>query len=272
MPAYPTASAPVRSRAPTHGRAPTRAAAGDPIPAGPEYPSGNEYERISKGKMIYHPAQMRPLEGGTTLASKLSNSSLAGALLFVGGLQWFMTVMAAETLFPGYSTRANDLSDLASTIPPNILPVQPSAIMFNATTFLLGLMILISAFLIYRANGERLFCLLFAIFGAAAMGVGIFPGDAGIIHGLVALVTFVASSLSAVAAYRLEKRPFAHISAVIGLLSLIVLVSAFFLGETSPFWLAFGRGGEERLIAYPVVLWVTGLGGYLMGATSTNAT
>jgi hypothetical membrane protein len=212
------------------------------------------------------------IEGGTTLASKLSNSNLAGALLFVGGLQWFMTVMAAETLFPGYSTRANDLSDLASTIPPNILPVQPSAIMFNATTFLFGLMILISAFLINRANGERLFCLLFAIFGMAAMGVGIFPGDAGIIHGLVALVTFVASSLSAVAAYRLKRRSFACISAMIGILSLIVLFSAFFLGETSPFWLAFGRGGEERLIAYPVVLWVIGFGGYLMGAPSTNGT
>jgi hypothetical membrane protein len=240
------------------------------IPSGPKYPSGKEYERISKGKIIYHPAQMWPIEGGTTLASKLRNSNLAGALLFVGGLQWFMTVMAAETLFPGYSTRANDLSDLASTIPPNLLPVQPSAIMFNATTFLLGLMIIISAFVIYRANGERLFSLLFALFGAAAMSVGIFPGDAGIIHGLVALVTFVASSLSAMAAYRLERRSFACISAVIGILSLTVLFSAFFLGETSPFWLAFGRGGEERLIAYPVVLWVTGFGGYLMGAASTN--
>jgi hypothetical membrane protein len=213
---------------------------------------------------------MWPIEGGKTLASELNNSNVAGALLFVGGLQWFMTVMAAETLFPGYSTRANDLSDLASTIPPNTLPVQPSAIMFNAATILLGLMVLISAFLIYRGCKERFFCLLLAIFGAAAMGVGIFPGDAGIIHGLVALVTFVTSSLSAVAAYRLERRPFAYISAVIGIFSLIVLFSAFFLGESSPFWMAFGGGGEERLIAYPVLLWVTGFGGYLMGAPSTN--
>jgi hypothetical membrane protein len=45
----------------------------------------------------------------------------AGALLFLGGLQWFITVMSAETLFPGYTTRANDLSDLASTVPSNII-------------------------------------------------------------------------------------------------------------------------------------------------------
>jgi hypothetical protein len=54
-----------------------------------------------------------------------NDSSVAGALLLVGGLQWFMTVKAAETLFPGYSTRANDFSDLASTVPPNTSLVQP---------------------------------------------------------------------------------------------------------------------------------------------------
>jgi hypothetical membrane protein len=204
------------------------------------------------------------------LAFKLSNSKIAGAILFIGGLQWLIIVMAAETLFPGYGTRANDLSDLASTVSPNTSPVQPSAVMFNATTFLFGLLVLISAFLIYRARGDRLFSALFAIFGAAAMGVGVFPGDTGLIHGLVALITFVTASLSAIAAYRLETRPFAYISVVIGIFSLIVLLFALLAGESSPFWLVFGRGGEERLVAYPVVLWIIGFGGYLMGTSSTN--
>lgn len=202
---------------------------------------------------------------------ELNGSKVAGALLFVGGLQWFMIVMAAETLFPGYSVRSNDLSDLASTVPPNTSLIQPSAIMFNATTFLLGLMILISAVLIHRAYGERLFSVLFAVSGAAAMGVGVFPRDTGAIHGLVALVTFAASSLSAIAAYRLEKKPLAYISVVIGVFSLIVLFSALFMGGSSPFLLAFGRGGEERFVAYPVLLWIISFGGYLMCVPSTNA-
>jgi hypothetical protein len=45
-------------------------------------------------------------------------------------------------------------------------------------------------------------------------------GDTGIIHGLVALATFVTSSLSAIAAYRLLGKPFAYISAVIGVFSM----------------------------------------------------
>ena len=84
-------------------------------------------------------------------------------------------VIAAETLFAGYTTRANDLSDLASTVPPNISLLEPPATLFNATTFLFGLTILISAFLIYRANGKRLFTALFATSGLAAMAVGVFP-------------------------------------------------------------------------------------------------
>jgi hypothetical membrane protein len=194
--------------------------------------------------------------------------TVAGALLFVGGLQWFMIVMAAETLFPGYSSRANDLSDLASTVAPNISLIQPSATLFNATTFLVGLSVIASAYLIYRACGERIFSILLAIFGASAMGVGIFPGDTGMIHGLVALVTFTTSSLSAIAAYRLLEKPFSYISAVIGAFSLIVLILAMFSGGHSYFWQLFGRGGEERFIAYPVLLWVIGFGGYLMAASS----
>lgn len=195
---------------------------------------------------------------------------MAGAVLFISGLQWLIVVMAAETLFPGYSIRANDLSDLASTVTPNISLVQPSAIMFNATTFLFGLLILVSSFLIHRAYRERLFTALFAVLGAAAMGVGIFPGDTGLIHGLMALITFVTSSLSAIAAYRLVKRPFAYFSVAIGIFSLIVLLSAFAV-QPSPFSLIFGRGGEERFIAYPVAIWVIGFGGYLMGASTINA-
>lgn len=201
------------------------------------------------------------------MSFKFDNSKLAGSLLFLAGLQWFMIVMAAETLFPGYSTRSNDLSDLASTVPPNTSIVQPPAIMFNATTFLLGLLVLISTFLIYRAYGGRLFSIIFAIFGASAMGVGIFPGDTGLIHGLVALVTFVTSSLSSIASIRLVKGQFRYISILIGAFSLIVLFSALSMGDSSPFWLMFGRGGEERFVAYPVVMWMIGFGGYLMGAS-----
>jgi hypothetical membrane protein len=198
-------------------------------------------------------------------------SNIAGALIFIGALQWFIIEMAAETLFPGYSTRANDLSDLASTVPPNLSLVEPSATMFNSSTFIFGLATLVSAFLIYHTYRDRLFTSLFAISGLAAMAVGIFPGDTGVIHGLVALAWFVTAPLSAIAAYRLERKPFGYLSAAIGIFALVVLLMALFSAGSSPIFMAFGRGGEERMIAFPVAMWVTAFGGYLMGSSLANA-
>jgi len=203
------------------------------------------------------------------MTSKINSLNVAGALIFIGVLQWFMTVLAAETLFPGYSSRANDLSDLASTVPPNISLVQPSAMLFNTTTFLIGLLVVISAFLIHRACKKRLFTALFAISGLAAMAVGVFPGDTGSIHALVAMAWFVTGPLSAIVAYGLVNKPFAYFSVAIGAFALIVLFSAIFVGQSSPF-LVFGRGGEERMLAYPVVLWMMAFAGYLIGSSQTN--
>jgi hypothetical membrane protein len=201
---------------------------------------------------------------------KSSSHKLAGSLIFFAGIQWFMTVLAAETLFPSYSIMANDLSDLASTVPPNVSVLQPSAMLFNITTFLFGMLIIASAFLIHRVCKMRLFTALLALSGLAAMAVGIFPGDTGTIHGLVALAWFVTAPLSAIVAFKFLKKPFAYFSVIIGVFALIVLISAFFAGQSSLF-LTFGRGGEERMLVYPIVLWMMAFAGYLMNTSQVNA-
>ncbi|HEY6756776.1 MAG TPA: hypothetical protein VI037_05245 [Nitrososphaera sp.] len=43
-------------------------------------------------------------------------------------------------------------------------------------------------------------------------------------------------------------------------------------GSNSPFISAFGVGGPERLVAYPVVLWLIALGGYLIAPSSVALT
>lgn len=202
--------------------------------------------------------------------SSLSRLDLAGALIFLSVLQWFMVVLAAETLFPGYSSRLNDLSDLASTVPPNLSIIQPSSMLFNSATFITGLLTLISAMLIYSSGERRLFPAVFGLSGVFAMGVGVFPGDTGSIHGLVALGWFVLAPISAIISSCLvTSRPLAFFSVLIGLFSLTVLGFALFGGGSSPF-LVFGRGGEERMLAYPVILWMMAFGGYLMGSSKSN--
>ena len=204
------------------------------------------------------------------MTAKPDSLRLAGAIIFFAAIQWFMIVLAAETLFPNYSIMANDLSDLASTVPPNVSLIQPSAMLFNLTTFLFGLLIIVSSILILRVCNKRLFVALLAISGLAAMAVGVFPGDTGAIHGLVALAWFVTAPFSAIVAYGFLKKPFAYFSVAIGAFALIVLILTFSVGRASPF-LLFGRGGVERMIVYPVIFWTAAFAGYLTNASSNES-
>lgn len=191
---------------------------------------------------------------------------VAGALLFIVGVLAFLGIITAETLYPGYSTAQNQISDLGATQPPNSIIVQPSATIFNNTMIISGLLIIAAAYCIHRAFRSRAVTISMALFGIGILGVGTFPGNYGGLHAIFALITFVTGSLSAIAAYKVETSPFRYFSVILGAISLLDLFLYFILGDSSPF-VAFGLGGLERWIGYPILLWVTGFGGYLMGCS-----
>ncbi len=188
---------------------------------------------------------------------KHQNRRIAGSLLFVGGVLCVLGIIVAEALYPGYSTSDNYISDLG---------VGPSSLIFNSSVFLLGILAVIGAYFIQEAFGFRLFSLFAAITGIGAMGVGLFPEDAGVIHAVFSLITFLFAGLSAIISYRLQKPPFSYYSVILGvtaLLALVLFASGVFLG--------LGKGGMERMIAYPALLWAIGFGGHLTGYSSDTS-
>jgi hypothetical membrane protein len=50
---------------------------------------------------------------------------MAGAMLFITGAIALIGIITAETLYPGYSTADDMVSDLGATEPPNSIIVQP---------------------------------------------------------------------------------------------------------------------------------------------------
>jgi hypothetical protein len=84
-------------------------------------------------------------------------------------------------------------------------------------------------------------------------------------HPIFALLAFVAGGVAAVMAYEVATPPFRYVSAALGVITLVSIVLGFFFLETLGFVASMGEGGIERWIAYPVVLWLTMFGGYLMG-------
>ncbi len=104
----------------------------------------------------------------------------------------------------------------------------------------------------------RLVSVLFALAGAGSLGVGIFPENIIIIHGvpvphtIAAITTFVAGGAAAIASYRITKSLFRYFSIVLGIATLVAF--ALFSGTASMDYLGLGVGGMERMIVYPTLL------------------
>lgn len=187
----------------------------------------------------------------------------AGTVLIVGTIQFFLAITLAEALFPGYSVGKNSLSALGGSIPI----VEPSAMIFNASVTLFGLLGLLAVYLILKSGGCRLFSLCLLISSLGAIGVGLCPEYTGNIHLFFAFTTFLFGSLATIFSYRLGLNiPMVIISMILGLVSLVTIIILFIYGPTpanNPLIAYLGIGGNERLIAYPIILYLTALGGYL---------
>ena len=199
------------------------------------------------------------------------DASVAGLSMVLAGVVAFMGIITAEVLYPDYSTR-QDISDLGSTLPPDPIIHQPSATIFNSTMLLTGAFLLLAAYFVYRALGQRGFTIAFPVFGLAIFAVGVFPGNIQPWHGLAAILTFTSGGITAVLSSRVVTRPFAALCVALGGVSLLILVSVFVYGLAlrAPHPLtALGSGGIERWVVYPLLCWVLAFGGYLLGTGST---
>jgi hypothetical membrane protein len=184
----------------------------------------------------------------------------AGVLLFIGGAQFVLGLLISEFLYPGYSTSVNYISDLGATCHNKVCIIyQPSAYIFNFSVFLFGCFSLIGLYFIWREFQNRLISSLLGFTSIGLIGVGLFPETTGIIHTIASFITFFFGGLSAISTYKLARPPFAYLSMLMGAISLSALV---LLGSNN--FMGLGPGGMERVIAYSLLIWVIGFGGYLM--------
>jgi hypothetical membrane protein len=193
--------------------------------------------------------------------------SIAGALMFVDGAIALLGIVTAETLYPDYSTR-QDISDLGSTLPPDPVIHQPSATIFNSTMLLTGAILLVATVFAHRALRRRVLTVPLAVFGLGIFAVGLFPGNVMPWHGLAAMITFVSGGITALLSARVVRGVMTGVCLLFGAISVLALLSAIVLQAANPL-LVMGSGGVERWVVYPLLLWLTGFGGYLLGVGGT---
>ena len=204
----------------------------------------------------------------------LSNATKLGAAVFIGTAQFGMLMIVSEILYskygtnplvsvPGYaySVSSNYISDLGATCPTSgACYIPPSALLFNASVALLGLFMLVGAYYFRRAFKWLPVNVSIALVGIGALGVGLFPETTGIVHHLFSMITFLFAGITAIIAYKFQRKPMGYISVLLGVITLLAAIT-----YGLDVYLGLGGGGMERMVVYPVVFWGVAFGGHMMG-------
>jgi hypothetical membrane protein len=205
----------------------------------------------------------------------LDKRRLAGALLSIGALQWFFSVMTAEGLHQGYNLTPSQWIPYSNQIHyVSELGLGSTAPIFNISTIVLGLMVAFASYLLYLKNRNVLFSSLLLMCGVGAAGVGVFPTNIQPIHGIFQVFALWFGAFSAILSFRKQEVPLSYISAVLGIVSFVTSIVFFpYLGlganDMSTF-LGLGKGAMERIVIYPLILWVFGYGYHIAGKNSEN--
>jgi hypothetical membrane protein len=196
---------------------------------------------------------------------------VAGTLFFIAATQFVLCLTVAEALYPGYSVSDNYISDLG---------VGPSAIVFNSSVFLLGLLLLAGTYFQRHNPNFKTLNILLLLMALGAMGVGIFTKDFTLAHGAVSSAAFFFAGLSAIASFKVLPKPLSLISIILGAMTLtaLALFSSGMLTSgsltsniayDSNFYMGLGPGGMERMIVYPALMWLAAFGGHLVTKRET---
>ena len=201
---------------------------------------------------------------------RYSDSSLkiGGVLYVIAVFQFFIFELVAETLYPNYSVANNYISDLGATCvaPPSTTSCvlhQPSATIFDATVFLLGLILLAGTLFVYRGTRKKPYFIVTVIADLAILLVGVFPENTGWIHAGISVILFLFIGISLILAWTIVKKGsvFGYLAVAFGALALYF--------NFVPVPVPMGVGGDERLIVLSALSGVLSLGGYLTGQDSS---
>ena len=186
---------------------------------------------------------------------------LSGVLLFCLAAQFMTVIMLAASMAPGYDLNGGAISDLGV--------IDETALLFNASLIGVGVLNVASGLLLYRATGRRSILAIFTAAGLGAAGAGLVPLDRSDLHGIFALVAFLLFNVEAIAGATLVTGPMRVISWLAGLVGIgFVVLMAIGDSVNSGVFGAMGHGGAERMIVYPVMLWLLAFGGSLMASRS----
>jgi hypothetical membrane protein len=211
-----------------------------------------------------HSHTMELGSGTRVQANSLADRWVAGLMLFLLAAQFMTVIMLAASMVPDYDFSAAAISDLGV--------IRETALLFNISLVTVGVLNVIGGYVFYRSHGSRWILATYLLAGLGAAGAGLVPLDTSDAHSLFALAAFVFFNVQAIASGVVVRGPMKVISYVAGIVGLgFVVLMIIGDGGNPEVFGAIGHGGAERMIVYPVMLWMLAFGGYLMAATRADA-
>jgi hypothetical membrane protein len=188
--------------------------------------------------------------------SRTRPGQLAGLALVALAAQFMTVIMLAASIAPDYDFANGAISDLGA--------IPETALLFNVSLGAVGVLNVVAGWLL--VGGERRMPALgvFVLAGAGALGAAAFPLDRGGLHSIFALVAFVAFNLEPVVIGLVRRGSLRAISVAVGAIGL-TFVALMIVGDggNPAVFGPINHGGAERMIVYPVMLWLLAYGGLL---------
>lgn len=197
-------------------------------------------------------------------AGWVADLRLPGLLFFILAAGFMTVIMLAASIAPNYDFHGGAISDLGR--------IDQTALLFNGGLVTVGLLNLAAGYTFWRAHRQGWLLTLFVLAGVGAIGAGLIPLGTSDLHSIFALFAFVFFNAEAVGTGYVLQGPMRLISWLAGGagMAYVVIMVIGDAGNPSIFG-AIGHGGAERLIVYPVMLWMMALGGYLMSGGDERA-
>lgn len=210
-----------------------------------------------------HEMRLEPAARTRAGVTAAADQRLPGFLLFLLAAQFMTVIMLAASMVPGYDYAAAAISDLGR--------LPETALLFNVSLIAVGALSVVGGYLFFRSHGRMWLLALYVLAGIGAAGAGVFPLGTSDLHSIFALLAFLFFNLLAIGTGAVLSGPMRWVSFVAGLVGMVFVVLMVIgdSGNTAAFG-AIGHGGTERMIVYPVMLWMLAFGGYLMAARADD--
>jgi hypothetical membrane protein len=198
----------------------------------------------------------------TGIGADATDSRRAGGLLTLAGALFLLLIAVSEAVYPNYSVHTNTISDLFAIGTATSLFGEPLA-------FVVALSWAAGAYYLFRKSGKKGLMALNLLPGIGLMLAVLSPENVNLaVHSVGAVLAFIPGPIAAILSYRMIKTPFRYFALCLGCLSLFGTVMEFGAYETAFFHETLGPGGWERIIVYPLLVWLIALGSLLLSRAS----